>query len=480
MNKNYIRYAISLVVLTEAALLAVTGVVALIYQESVYLVYFATAAIVGAIGYLGYRRKPKSNVFYAKEGFIIVSLSWLILSFIGAIPFYITREIPEFVDALFETASGFTTTGASILDEVEHLSHASLFWRSFTHWIGGMGVLVFVLSILPSAGGYAMNIMKAESPGPSVGKLVSRVSDTAKILYTIYIGITIAEIMLLVIFKMPLFDAICASFQTAGTGGFSNYNAGMSLLPVSQQIILTIFMILFGVNFNVYYLVLIGKGKEALKSEEVKAYLSIILVSSLLITANTLHMSKGIASAFQTASFQVASIITTTGFSTIDFNQWPSFSTTILVTLMFIGACAGSTGGGIKVSRIVIAIKDSINSLTGFAHPRLVKPVKFEGKVLDKDMLSSVRRYFAVYIVVFAVSILLVSINNFDYTTNFTAVAATLNNIGPGLNVVGPTMNYSSFSVFSKIVLIFDMLAGRLELIPMLMLFVPATYRHNG
>ena len=417
-------------------------------------------------------------MFYAKEGFVTVALSWIILSVMGALPFVINGEIPKFTDALFEIISGFTTTGASILSDVESLSHCSLIWRSFSHWIGGMGVLVFILAILPLAGGgHSMHLLRAESPGPSVGKLVPRLRSTAMILYGIYFFMTLVELIILLIAKMPLFDAICTSFGTAGTGGFGIKNDSIAGYSSTIQIIVTIFMILFGVNFNVYYLFLIKKPKEALKCEELRYYLGIIAFAALFITINIRGYFPSIFEAFRHASFQVGSIITTTGFATEDFNIWPQASKTILVILMFVGACAGSTGGGIKVSRFALLLKTVGKELSHLIHPRIIKIIKFEGKKVEHDVIRSVNVFLITYVMIFAFSVLFICVDGLDLTTNFTAVAATLNNIGPGLELVGPTQNFSLFSNFSKYILMFDMLAGRLELFPMLILFTPATWR---
>lgn len=478
MNNQYIKYTLGAVIFLEGILLLVSSLVAIIYKEYVFWTYLFVGVIALVFGLLLKRKKPVINNFYAKEGFVIVALSWIILSFIGAVPFYLTKEIPNFIDALFEVVSGFTTTGSSILPEVEALSKASLFWRSFTHFVGGMGVLVFVLAFLPSNAS-GMYIMKAESPGPSVGKFVSKLSNTARILYLIYAGITALEFVILVILGMPIYDSINIAFETAGTGGFSIYNTGMTQLPMPVLMTIAIFMVLFGINFNVYYLFLIRKAKEGLKCEEMRIYLSIILVSVIFIAINTNSIYQNLTYSFETAFFQVASIITTTGFASVDFDIWPTFSKTLLVCLMFCGACAGSTGGGIKVSRIAIMFKDGINSIRHVAHPRTVKPIRFEGKPVDKDIVNSIRNYISIYIFVFVISIIIVSLDKFDFTTNFSAVAATLNNIGPGLNSVGPMCNFSAYSILSKLVLIFDMLAGRLELLPMLVLFAPWTYKND-
>ncbi len=476
MNIGIVFYFLGWVLGIEGILMILPCVVALIYQEPSGFYFLGVALFCGISGWLLAHKKLKSTVFYAKEGFVAVSLSWIVLSFFGALPFFLSGEIPLLEDALFEVISGFTTTGASVLSDVEALSRCMLMWRSFTHWIGGMGVLVFILAVLPLAGGYNIHIMRAESPGPSVGKLVPRVRTTAKILYLIYLFITVVQIILLLFTGMPLFDSMAMSFGTAGTGGFGIVNSSCGDYTALQQWIFTIFMILFGVNFNVYYLFLIRKPKDALRCEEMRGYLGIILVSTLLITWNIRGMFPNILTALRHAAFQVGSIITTTGYSTTDFDLWPGFSKTILVSLMFIGACAGSTGGGIKVSRIAIAVKTVNKELSSLIHPRNVKVLKYEGKPIEHTVLRSINTYLVAYILIFVVSLLLISLDNFDLTTNFTAIAATLNNIGPGLEKVGPTCNFGIFSPFNKYILMFDMLAGRLELFPMLLLFSPRTW----
>lgn len=476
MNIGIVFYFLGWVLGIEGILMILPCVVALVYREPSGFYFLGVALFCGISGWLLAHRKLKSTVFYAKEGFVAVSLSWIVLSFFGALPFFLSGEIPLLEDALFEVISGFTTTGASVLPDVETLSRCMLMWRSFTHWIGGMGVLVFILAVLPLAGGYNIHIMRAESPGPSVGKLVPRVRTTAKILYLIYLFITVVQIILLLFTGMPLFDSMAMSFGTAGTGGFGIVNSSCGDYTSLQQWIFTIFMILFGVNFNVYYLFLIRKPKDALRCEEMRGYLGIILISTLLITWNIRGMFPDILTALKHAAFQVGSIITTTGYSTTDFDLWPGFSRTILVCLMFIGACAGSTGGGIKVSRIAIAVKTVNKELSSLIHPRNVKVLKYEGKAIEHNVLRSINTYLVAYILIFSVSLLLISLDNFDLTTNFTAIAATLNNIGPGLSKVGPTCNFGIFSPISKYILMFDMLAGRLELFPMLLLFAPRTW----
>lgn len=476
MNISIILYFLGWVLKIEAIFMLLPCTIAVIYQEKSGIYFLIVGLVSGVLGWLISRKLPQSRAFYAREGFVSVALCWIVLSFFGALPFYLSGEIPLIEDALFEIISGFTTTGTSILPNVEALSHCMIMWRSFTHWIGGMGVLVFILAILPMVGGYNMYIMKAESPGPSVGKLVPKVKTTAKILYLIYFAMTVVQIVILLCSRMPWFDAVAMTFGTAGTGGFGILNDSAASYTTFQQGVITVFMILFGVNFNVYYLFLIKKPKEALLSEEVRNYLLIILASILLITWNIRGSFTSLFQAFHHSAFQVASIITTTGYSTVDFDLWPSFSKTILVILMFIGACAGSTGGGIKVSRIVIGVKTVKKELSSLIHPRSVKILKFEGKAIEHTVLRSINTYLIAYILIFVASLLIVSIENFDLVTNFTAVATALNNIGPGLSKAGPTCNFGFFSPLTKGVLMFDMLAGRLELFPMLLLFSPQTW----
>ena len=472
-----ILYVLGWIMNFQALFLLPSSVVGVIYREQAGFSIIITAILCLAIGLLIISRKPKKTQIYAREGFVIVAFSWIILSVFGALPFRISGTIPSMVDAVFEVASGFTTTGASILSNVEALPHCLLFWRSFTHWIGGMGVLVFVIAVLPLAGGSNMYLMKAESPGPSVKKLVPKVKRTAVTLYVMYLMITLIEIIFLLAGRMPLFDALTLSFGTAGTGGFGVRNDSIASYTAYQQIVITVFMILFGVNFNVYYLIYRRKLKEIKTCSEVFAYLSIIAVGVILISVNIRDRYPGVGSAIKNAAFQVGSIITTTGYSTVDFNLWPAFSKTVLVMLMFIGACAGSTGGGIKVSRLMILCKTVTKELDYIVHPNGVKKIKMEGKQLEHSVLRSVNVFMIAYILIFAVSVLLISLDNFDLTTNFTAVAATLNNIGPGLGRVGPASNFGCYSDFSKIILTFDMLAGRLELFPVLILLSRHTWK---
>lgn len=479
MNYSIIRYIIGWVLVLEAIFMLLPCMVSLIYQESSGIAFAATAASCAVIGLLLRGRKPKNKNYYAREGFVIVALSWIAMSIFGALPFVLSREIPSYIDAMFEIVSGFTTTGASILNDVEGLSHACLFWRSFSHWIGGMGVFVFLLIVLPLTGGSNMHLMRAESPGPSVGKLVPKVRETAKILYLIYIAMTVIEIVILLLGGMPVFDAVTLSFGTAGTGGFGIKNTSIADYSVFCQAVITVFMILFGVNFNFYYMLLGKNKKNAFKMEEVKWYFIIIALSIAIITFNIRDSFDSIAMAFHHAAFQVGSVITTTGYATADFNLWPQMSKTVLVLIMFIGACAGSTGGGIKVSRILIMFKTIGQEIKTLIHPRSVHTMKMDDKVLDKAVVKGVGAFLMTYFVIFCASLLLITIDGKDLVTNFTAVVATFNNIGPGLMEVGPTGNFAGFSVFSKCVFIFNMLAGRLELYPILLLLTPSVWRKN-
>ncbi len=478
MNYRIIRFIIGWVLIFEAVFIAPSIVVAVIYREQAGFSLLATALLCLTAGFLLSRRgKNRDKGMYAREGFVAVALCWLVLSAFGALPFVMSGVIPSYIDALFEVVSGFTTTGSSILPEVESMPRCLQFWRSFTHWVGGMGVLVFVMAILPLAGGTNMYLMKAESPGPSVGKLVPKVKSTATLLYGMYVGLSVLQLFFLLIGRMPLFDSLVTVFGTAGTGGFGIKNDSIGGYSPYLQIVITVFMILFGVNFNVYFLLLRRKVRAAASFVEVRAYLAIIAVSIVLITANISGMFPNVWTALRHAAFQVGSIITTTGFATTDFDLWPSFSKTLLVMLMFIGACAGSTGGGIKVSRIVILFKSILKEIDVIAHPRNVRKLKMDGRLIEHAVVRSVNVFLASYLMIFALSVLLISLDNFDFTTNFTAVAATINNIGPGLALVGPTQNFGIYSDFSKLVLTFDMLAGRLELFPLLVLFAKNTWR---
>ena len=469
----------SIVLKFESAFLVLPALAGLIYREHASVSYLAVAVLCLILGVLLTHKKPRSTNLYTREGFVAVALSWIIMSIFGAIPFVLTGDIPFYVDALFETISGFTTTGSSILTDVESISKASLFWRSFSHWIGGMGVFVFIMAILPMMGGSTMNLMKAESPGPSVSKLVPHVKDTAKILYGIYIAITICEATILRALGMPLFDSLTTTFGTVGTGGFGIRNDSIAGYSPAIQITITVFMILSGINYTAYFYILTGKIKELFKIEEVRWYLAIIFGSVAVITWNVRSLYPTFSETLRHAFFQVGSIITTTGYATTDFDLWPALSKTLLVTLMFIGACAGSTSGGIKVSRILILLKTIRKELSLIIHPRQVKKIRMDGHPVDHETLRSANVFLVVYFVLLLTSMLLISVDEFDFSTNFTSVVTVLNNIGPGLNLVGPTQNFSIFSPFSKFVLMFDMLAGRLELFPMMILLMPSTWKRK-
>lgn len=478
MNRRMIIYTLGKMVRIEGFLLVLPFIVSCIYQETTGIYFLGCSVLAYFIGFLLSHKKPKNIVIYAKEGFMIVALAWVFFSLIGALPLYISGEIPSYIDAFFEIVSGFTTTGSTILKDIEALSYASLFWRSFSHWIGGMGILVFVVAFLSDAPGTTMHILKAEMPGPVVGKLVSKVHVTAKLLYKMYAVITVVEALFLMMGGMPLFDSILAAFSTAGTGGFAIKNASIAAYDSAYiDGVITVFMLLFGINFNLVYLICIKRIKDAFKSEELHWYLGIVAVATILITINVASLYPSLLKAFRYAVFQVASVITTTGFITADYQKWPAFSQTILVLLMFIGACAGSTGGGMKVSRIVMLIKRGFAGLKQLVHPRSVNTTMFEGQPVEKSTIDVMYTYLILYAVIFIVSMLLVVLQNIDFTSGFTAVATCLNNVGPGLNVVGPVENFSSLSDLSKLVLSFDMLAGRLEIFPMLMLFNPSLWR---
>ena len=478
MNYRMICFVIGRILLTEAALLMLPMAVALGYGEAA-APFLIPALLLALIGLLLGLRAPQKSSLYARDGFAVVALAWVLMSAFGALPFVISGDIPSFVDAFFETVSGFTTTGASILTEIEPLHRGILFWRSFTHWVGGMGVLVFVMAILPmSAGdGHGMHLMRAEVPGPSVGKLVSRMGDTAKILYGIYLAMTVLEIVLLLLGGMSLFDACIHAFGTAGTGGFSCRNLSVGAYDsVYFDVVIGVFMLLFGVNFNLYYFLLIKRFRDVFRSEELRAYLLIVAAAVAAIAADIVHIYGSVAQSLRYAFFQVASIITTTGFATTDFNLWPTFSKAILVLLMFFGACAGSTGGGLKISRIIIMCKAARQDMMRVLHPHAVTSVRFEGKPLERKTVSGVHIYMNLYLLICVLSMLIVAFDQFDLITTFTAVASCLNNIGPGLEIVGPMGNFADFSVPAKLLLTFDMLVGRLEIFPMLVLLAPTTW----
>lgn len=479
MNNKLVVYILGWVMTFLSAFLLLPCLVSLIYREETGIYFFIMAVLTFACGKFITHKKPEKGHFYAKEGFVSVALSWVILSILGAVPFWASGEIPHFIDALFETVSGFTTTGASVVSNVEALSHTALFWRSFSHWIGGMGVLVFMMAILPLAGADNMHLLRAESPGPIVSKLVPRMRKTAGILYLIYLGLTILQSILLLISGMPLFDSICMSLGTAGTGGFGLVADSAASYTAAQQIIITVFMVLFGVNFSFYYLILMKKGKEALNMEEVKWYFALFGIASVLIAIDLTKNVSELLHNLNLATFQVASVMTTTGFATADFNLWPTFSKNILVMLMFVGACAGSTGGGIKVSRFIIYVKTAVKEISHLIHPRSVKVVKMEDKTVSDETIRTTHMYLIIYMFIFVTSLFLLSLDKYDMVTNFTAVTATINNIGPGLEAVGPMGGYGGFSVLSKMVMILDMLIGRLEIFPMLILFYPGVWKRS-
>lgn len=478
MNIKMILYVLGHIMRLEGALLILPLLVTIYYREDTITAFLVTILVLFVFGYMISFKKPKNKVIYAKEGFVIVALSWFILSLFGALPFVISGEISNYINAVFETISGFTTTGSSILTDVEAMPKGLLFWRSFTQWIGGMGVLVFVLSIVPLAGGRSMYIMKAEVPGPTVGKLVPKIKNSAKILYQIYIAMTIILVILLVAGGMPLFDSIVHSFGTASTGGFGVKATSIGYYNSAYiEVVTTIFMILFGINFNLFYLILTGSVVTALKSEELRKYIGVIVAAAVAIAINTLPRYDNFFQAIRYSAFQVGSVITTTGYTTTDFNQWPMFSKIVLFLLMFIGACAGSTGGGIKISRVTIAFKSIIQHIKGLIHPRYVGTIRFENKPVDNPTLKGVHIYLSVYFFIYLISILLMSFDNVDFETTVSAVTTCFNNIGPGLGLVGPAGNFDGFSNFSKIILSINMLLGRLEIFPILMLFSPLIWK---
>ena len=482
MNYRMVSYIIGQIVRVEGILMIPPLVVSLIYGEDAFAAFLLPAVISVIVGTLLTIRKPSNTDIFAKEGFVTVGLSWIVLSLIGALPFVIDGCIPSFVDAFFETVSGFTTTGASILTEIESLGRGMLFWRSFTHFVGGMGVLVFVLAILPQADTRSvklMHVMRAEVPGPKVGKLVSKIGRTARIMYGIYIGLTVIEMILLLAGGMPVYDSIVNSFATAGTGGFAIKNASIAAYDSAYiDYVIGIFMFLFGVNFNLYYLILIGHVGEALRSEELRWYLIITGVSTALIAADIYEIFGSVGDSVRYAFFQVTTVMSTTGFATSDYNTWPALSKVILALLMFCGACVGSTTGGIKVGRIILLVKSGLREIKYMLHPRAVVAVRSEGKPVERDVLRGANSYMIVYIMLFTASLFLVEmVEECDLVTGFTAVSACLNNVGPGLGEVGPAGNFSALTPFTKILLSVDMLAGRLEIFPLLMLFAPSTWR---
>lgn len=485
MNYSMIKRVLGWILLFEAVFLLVPAITALCFRETeinAILISVGICAVAGGVLLIG---KPKSDAIYSKEGFVIVALSWVVMSLFGALPFWISGAIPSYVDALFETVSGFTTTGATILptaEVVDNFPKSLHMWRCFTHWIGGMGVLVFIMVFLQlSGGGHSMNLLKAESPGPSVGKLLPKMRTTTRILYLIYTGLTVAEFVLLLFGDMSVFEAACTAFGTAGTGGFATRGDGFASYSSYTQIVVMVFMLLFSINFTSYYLILCKKFKDAFTSE-VKTFLIIVAVSIVAITFNVYFTASTLyeftfGETLKHAAFSAASIISTTGFATADFNVWPAFSKSILVILMFIGACAGSTGGGMKVSRMMILCKGTSQEMKRMLHPKQVKKITMDGHVVEHEVVRGVNTFVVAYVLIYIVSLLIVSLDCSSIVSNFTAVAATINNIGPGLEMVGPSGNFAFYSWWAKLVFIFDMLAGRLEVFPMLLLFAPSTWR---
>lgn len=480
MNYRLSGYILGQIALIEAALLLMPMFIGVGYKEDTVTAFIITIALLVVIGFLLIIIKPRNKSFTAKEGFSVVALSWILMSLFGSLPFFISGYIPNFIDSIFETVSGFSTTGATILTDVESMPKSLLFWRSLTHWLGGMGVLVFVIAIIPKSDANTVHLYNAESPGPKAGKLVSKLRFTARILYGIYIVFTIVEILLLIIGKMPLFDSVIHAFSTAGTGGFSSRNLSISAYNSAYiETVISVFMIIFSINFNIFFLILIGNIRQALKSEELRVFMSILAVSVIIIsislTVNSVYSS--FFESFRYSLFQVSSIMSTSGFSTADFTKWPLIAQMILFLLMFIGACAGSTGGGLKISRVIILVKSGIREIKKAVSPRSVSMLKFDGKPMDVSVHHGVLRYFTIYMMIFFISVLLISLNtpgnSISFINSFTAVAASINNVGPGFGDIGPLGNYSAFGGFAKLILALDMLIGRLEILPMLLLFYP-------
>ena len=481
MNYKMTAYVLGKMLGVEALVLCIPAAVSLIYGETSDMAAFGITSAVLCVFFLLFgRKKPENGRIYGKDGLVIVAAAWILWSVFGALPFYLSREIPSYVDALFETVSGFTTTGSTILTDIEALSYGMNFWRCLTHWIGGMGVLVFVMVVTSLDDKSSMHLMRAEVPGPEADKLVPKARETAKLLYAMYLALTVAEIIFLLAGGMNLYDSIIHSFSTAGTGGFANHNSSVAYYDSAYiDGVITVFMILFGINFNMYFLLLIKDVKSVWKNEEVRAYLGIIVAATLVITCNVLSIYKEPLKAFRYSIFQVASIITTTGFATADFNLWPELLKCILLLIMVIGACAGSTGGGVKVSRFLILWKSILKQVKGMLHPKSVNVVKVNGKKISNETLQGVYAYFSAYVFVFGISVLLVALDNFDFATTISGVLTTLSNVGPGISRVGPIENFQSFSVLSKIVFSMDMLIGRLEIFPFLMICSPSFWRKH-
>lgn len=480
MNRKMIAYILGFIIKVEGLLMLPSFLVSIYYREQSRFAFLFTIVLLLSIGTVFSFKKPTNKVIYAKDGFVIVAASWLLLSALGALPFFLSGEIPNYIDAFFETVSGLTTTGSSILKDVEALSNGMLFWRSFTHWIGGMGVLVFVLAIVPLAEGHSVHLMRAEVPGPTYGKLVPKLKKTAMILYGIYCVLTLVLIILLLFGGMSLFDSALHAFGTAGTGGFGIKNNSVAFYDsVYIDVVITVFMIIFGINFNLFYFIICGNILQAFKSEELRWYLGIVIFSIVAIVIDILPQYGSIGEALRYSSFHVASVMTTTGFATTDFNLWPEFSKSILFVLMFLGACAGSTAGGIKIARLIIIFKNMIYQIKSMIHPRYVNVIRFEGTVIDNNVIRETSNYLTMYVFVLFSSFLIVSIDEFDFETTLTAVVTCLNNVGPGFGLVGPMGNFSEFSGISKIVLSINMLIGRLEIFPIILLFTPSLYKRR-
>lgn len=482
MHKRIVVYILGWVLVIEGLVMQLATLVGLFYGESDFIYFLVIGLSIAVLGALAVFKRPKGAlVMYQREGFAATALSWIVLSAAGCLPFVFSGAIPNFVDALFEMVSGFTTTGATILADVESLSHCMTFWRSFSNWLGGMGVLVFLLALIPKLGvSQNINLMKAESPGPMVGKSTPKIRNYAALLYIVYISLTVLQFIFLVCGGMGIFDAVNTCFATAGTGGFGIRNANIAAYDSYYlQTVIAVFMVLFGLNFTFYILLIMRRFRQAFHMQEVFVYLGIVALSTVAIAFNIRSMYPSLYDSFHQSFFYVSSIITTTGFGITDTNQWPEFSKAIIIIITFLGACAGSTGGGFKVSRLIILCKEVRKEISLIIHPRNIKSVSYDGKVIKHEVMRSISIFFIVYIGLFAVSFLIVSLDNFDFLTSFTSVAATLNNTGPGLGVVGPVGNYSGFSPLSKLVLIFDMLAGRLELFPLLLLFAPSAWKKN-
>lgn len=482
MNYKMMAYILGNIMQTEGVLMSTSILLALYQKEWDALKAFGiTVLLLLVLGTICKRNAPKDKKIYGRDGFVVVALSWIVMSFFGCLPFFLSGTIEGFINCWFETVSGFTTTGATVITEIEILPKSILFWRSCTHWIGGMGILVFVLAIVPLGDERSMHLMRAEAPGPVVSKIVPKIKSTAKILYGIYIALTVLEGLLLFAGGMPLFDSINHAMSTAGTGGFSIKNSSIAAYDNAYfEYVITIFMILFSINFNMFYLLLVRDFRSVLKNEELRYYLVIVGLSTLIITANIMHLYPTLESAFRHASFQVATITSTTGFITANYEQWPELSKTILVVLTMLGACGGSTGGGVKVSRFIILIKVTIREIRHIVHPRSVNIIKLDGQRVSEETIKGTTGYFITYVLLLLGSLILVSFDNYDFTTSITAVITTLGNVGPGLSKVGPVENFGFFSEFTKLILSMDMLFGRLEIFPMIMLFSPSVWRKGS